>query len=372
MKRKLSVFALGVFCITFVMLSCTKKKGSDTSVAVGLMLLQQQGASKYGGTSSPGDTYSLTLGTSTFTLSNTTVGMEATGTVSSLSTGFKKLVPTTYKANSSSTATSVTGYFLYALDAPGIGVLLSPVFSGSASSPTFVTNSGSNRVSTFASVGDCNISGTYNFITAGFGTSQESRYGAVTVTGTTSTTASFSAGSEKYTKNGTSTGNSISTSGTCSSGEITFSSTIKGFASQAGGFILDMGTGQGGIAALKQNSITASTVLSKTYAVIVSNSSSTGDNIFPAKLTCNGTSCIGAQYSNVETGSTSSNTVTITFGTPSNGLMTGSLTTSTLNQPLAAVATEYNGKVIIFLTNCQSSTACSNVGERSTAVMVSL
>ncbi len=307
--------------ITALALSVASLTGSGCGQSDGFAGVQVR---TYVGSQSPGDVITVQLnyagGLFTFTSDNGTTGTTADdpqigGNLELLSSGFLKLTVTS--AVNVSVATDGTA-IAYAMEVPGLVLLVKPAGSG-------------EDIMALAYQGGCDsILSDYNWVQVAFGSESynvntSEAYGTATLSGTTS---SITVSGNKFTMSGTDLG-AINPPGpgSCSNGQIEFTSdSINGFISAAGAMILDNGSGNGGIIAFKQNSLTLADVGSRTYIGLFFEPNS--DDIKPVQLNfTSATSGTGALFDNVETGAVSStNSGTVTLSSISNGLLTASFT----------------------------------------------
>jgi len=249
---------------------------------------------------------------------DTTVDFGVTGTYTNLDTGFKKL---TVEAVTGSGGPSV-GDVAYGLEIPGFMFALKPaggsdqvipmVISGAC--PTTDVDANWVKVNTGDGVSDfanADLAGTFNF-------------------NATTSAATLPA---RYNVSGGGLGSNTVGSGTCANGIMTIGN-VEMFLTSNGGASVNTDntdpTQSEFIFAFGQKAITDVNSLDGTYAgLLIDESKAAGSVIEPVKIVCSAGTCTGQGYTNVETGTVSSGSVSITFGapdSPSTGFITGTLT----------------------------------------------
>ena len=198
-------------------------------------------ATEYKGTQSPGDYWTWSLGSTTFTAVNNTTGNNYSGTLASLNSKFKMLVVTATDDSALQTAMaqSVTNSVGYAVEIPGLALVVKPAGND-------------ENVIICGAKGDCLPAATYDFnwviIPSQNYTSGQEATGTAVVTFTASTVDALVKG---YSLSGTPTGTNAETGMSCASGEISLSGQTPGqnetfFISPSGVFVNDQGSNPSG------------------------------------------------------------------------------------------------------------------------------
>lgn len=188
----------------------------------------------YLGTQSPGDVWSYSFDGATFTASNDTLSHNYAGTVEDLPSGFKKLTVT-----SSNDGNVVLGSAGYALDLPGVALLVKPAGDRNTVKPIIATSIGSDPANNTLNV---------NWITvphAGWDCTTEEAFG----------TAVFTKGTDHWSGDITHfllDGSAGSANGhgsfTCTDGHLVLDGgTAQGALTPAGMAFIDNGPGLGGL-----------------------------------------------------------------------------------------------------------------------------
>lgn len=281
--------------------------------------------------SGPGSVWNTTLNSNgTFQItkapnSSSAIDLTVNGNYSTLSTGFLKLTVT----SATGTDAPAAGDAAYALDVPGYVFVLKPIGSGDQIIPMVVsggcptTDIDANWVKVnlddtadlVADAATMDIAGTFNYAVATSAPSLPTRYD---ISG-----GSLGAGT-------------IPGSGSCSDGVMTIG-TVEMFLTSNGGAIVNTNTSDPTqsefIFGFGQKAISDNNSLDGEYSGLLFNGSAVaGSQIQPVSLSCSAGVCTGTGYDNVETGSTTPGSVSITLNTPdvpSTGFITGTITDGT-------------------------------------------
>lgn len=295
----------------------------------------------YLGTQAPGDVWSWTIGTDTFTATNETTGYTYSGTVSTLPTGFMKLV-----IDNTTDPGITTGQAAYALEMPGTALLVKP--AGADTEPPIVAASlGANPPGPSVK---------FNFVTIPSTTwnpANDEAFGYVdlTVTGN-----AYDGPTKRYAVDGTPLPDA-SAHLTGDAGRMTLlnppgGGTATAAMTPSGVCAFDYGPGNGGVIGVKQPAQNVDTA-------VLASESYRGFLIDQGKTQCiacspNGDGTLhGAGYANpsgVETGTSDNGSgVTVSFTSqPNPGEVTIHLTTTGGAESMAAAVNQIAGKYMLF------------------------
>lgn len=308
------------FAVVATLVACGGGGNTSTpSVAV---------ARAYLGTQAPGDVWSLSLTDTTFTAKNSATTFAYSGTVSPLSTGFKKLTVTV-----STDPGVIAGSVGYATELPNTAVL---VYLNAAKPPIVA-----------AGIGDCPTAAqTYNWVvipTGAWNYLSENAYGSVAMSVSSS---SYSFNVTNFKINSTANAGSSSNGWACSGGTFTKTATTETISTvPSGALIYDRGVGLGGLVGIPQPAaqISGSQLANKTF-IGVQWAAGTNTETIQGVFNPSGASIAGTSIDPV-TGTTSNGGAIPVVYTATPGLLTG---TSPWSNPMAFSVSQVGGKYIIF------------------------
>lgn len=313
--------------------SCAKEEDSESSSS----------GYNYAG---PGSNWSANISGSSFTIKEADANLEITGSVETLSSGFKKLTVT----SASGTGAPSAGAQAYGLDVPGTVFLLKPLEANSEIIP--MVASGNCPTSTLS----------LNWIVTKMDSDADADSPTQDALGTASFTGSTGTLPFQYSLTGATVGTNVSLgSFTCSNGKATVSD-AEMYLTQAGGAIVRTGystpndeTDDGIILAMPGVSVSSGDA-DGNYAGLVFTSGDT----YPVKATVSG-STVAVQQIDPDTGNNAgsiSDTVNIaSFNSPNTGFVAGSLQSDSNKKVMCNVNTNVNssGKSIIFCSGMDST-----------------
>jgi len=340
MKKLLIVVSLVLSAAALLFIACSSNSSSDSG--------SSSTTRNYLGTQSPGDVWSWTIitdgsGNGTFTARNETLGRDYSGSVSTMSNKFLKLL---VSATTDTTITSLPAN-AYALEVPDTALIVKPAGSDS-------------DVIVGVAQGECPTqSAGYNIVEMpqpGWNYLANAAYETadVTISGT-----SLDASVTSYLISGAGTGTKSVTGMTCSGGRITKAGDdmVIGIA-PSGAIIRDGGPGEGGFFGMQAPAASVdladATVAGREFRGVLFNQDSTvSDDTEPIWTRPNGTGGLtGGNYTNFEAGTENTGgSVTITFGAQdSAGIVNGTMVdhNNGSTADIVLMINKINGKYFIY------------------------
>ncbi len=320
-----------LFLISFLLFSCGSDDDSNATT----------------GYNGPGSDYSMNLGASSFSVTEADEGWSASGSVATLSTGFKKLTVSSLSDNGSSEAPTLSEV-TYVLDIPGVVLLMKPFSNASGEQIITMVKSGECPTENFTA----NWVNTSKDIDLSSERSSRDVYGTFNYTHTTSSATLPS----MYAFDDTSLGsNSLGNFG-CSNGIATVSD-AKMYLTQVGGAIVRTGTNTPSddtddsfIVAMAASSISSASSLDGTYTGLLFEGSAGGDDISPVQATLASGSGNGYKITDMDNGTLEGSGVAISIGSvnsPSAGFFAATLGGQAANC-MATLDVNGSGKNFIF------------------------
>ncbi len=344
---KLTAMTLSLALISASFGAGCSNDDEDSLVAYLALAAAYLGATRnYGGVQATGDVLTASIGRDSAVVMNETASWRGEGAVARLDSGLIQFTASSFLQGGVLQTLPVPAPTSYALEVPGLAVVVNPIGAGSV------------RTMGFASVGDCDVNGTYNIVQTATNTSGQMIAGAATVSG--------SSGAVSVSGSATNLGGGAVAInppiGVCSGGRITMTSgasVVTGFASSAGAVVLDLGTGQGGVVGFRQDAALNGTgaLSGKTFVGLLNGHGSGADTAQLIRLSCAANVCTGLVITDARTGATTAaGSVTITISSIVNGL---GAATNSATQNMGFAAMNYGGKLVLIANACASGSSCS-------------
>jgi hypothetical protein len=291
----------------------------------------------YVGTQRPGDVWDWTLGSSTFSATDTTLGTGYSGTASVLPAGFYKLT-----VNASTDSTAPIASSAYALAVPGVAMIVQP--AGTVTNPIVCAGLGSNPTGTSS----------YNWIDipqAGWANT-DAAYGTATLAMSSDNTGNLSLSSN--TLLGASIGSSME-SITCTDGQFTTGAST-GLITPSGVIMIDNGPSNGGLFGVLAPStdVDLTNVAADSFrGIMFKGGSGSGGTSLLLELAPNGSGQLtGTFYTDVDTNTLDTDPdqqATVAFSTQSSpGLVIGTVSGAGTPQSFVFSINQVGGKYMLY------------------------